>query len=310
MEGEAPDPGQGSVTQRTPIFRNIAVSHVTINGAQGLITVTGIPEMPVASIRINDVTGTGRRGLRAEYTDDLELHNVLLDVEDGPAFQVARSANLELDQVGTRKPVPSAPTIRLEETPGAVVRDSTARPGTNVFLSTPPGQFREVTLVNNAASGAAMEHVEGDLTWPAPTPVTKEACLVRFDLDREHPVGLGDDAKLCLDLLAAQLKRSPKIRLVLVGNTAARKTPWGDIGASAADAAQRARNSRDYLVHQAGISPGRVQIFTGDTTREGPEDIDRVEAQMVAGTVVEGNVESILVPDVATMTYRHLERIP
>lgn len=310
MEGEAPDPGQGSVTQRTPIFRNIAVSHVSIHGAQGLITITGIPEMPAASIRIDDVTGTGRRGMSAEYTDDLELHNVLLNVEAGPVFQIAHSANVELDHVSTRKPLPNAPLIRLEEAPGTIVRDSKAHPGSGVFVSTHAGEFHDVVLVNDSTAGAKTEHAEGEPSWPKDAEVTKEACLVRFDLDREYPAGLGDDAKLCLDLLAAQLKRNPKLSLVLVGNNATRETPWGHVGATASEAAARARNSRDYLVHQAGISQDRIRIFTGDTATDGSDDIDKIESQMVAGTIVEGNVESILVPNGAVLSYGHLEAVP
>jgi hypothetical protein len=40
--------------------------------------------------------------------------------------------------------------------------------------------------------------------------------------------------------------------------------------------------------------------------QDGPEDIDRIEAQMVAGTVVEGNVETILIPAGAAMKYQGL----
>ena len=57
MEGEAADFGPGPVTNRTPSFRNIAISHVTIHGAQGLIDVSGIQEMPTAGVRISDVVG-------------------------------------------------------------------------------------------------------------------------------------------------------------------------------------------------------------------------------------------------------------
>jgi hypothetical protein len=89
-----PIPGAGAVTNRTPSFRNIAVSHVTIDGAQGLIDVSGIEEMPATGVRISDVVGSGRRGLTGSYTDDLELHNVQLNVESGPAFQMTHSTNL------------------------------------------------------------------------------------------------------------------------------------------------------------------------------------------------------------------------
>jgi hypothetical protein len=47
-----------------------------------------------------------------------------------------------LDDVSTRKPIAGTPVIRLEETPGAVVRNSRAFPGTGVFLSMPEGELK------------------------------------------------------------------------------------------------------------------------------------------------------------------------
>jgi polygalacturonase len=304
MEGEAPDPGAGAVSVRTPSFRNIAISHVTINGAQGLIDVSGIVEMPTAGVHISDVMGTGRRGLVGSYTDDLELHNVQLNVEAGPAFQMTHSTNLELDDVSTRRPVPGAPVIRLEETPGAVVRNSRAYPGTGVFLSTPEGELKDVVLEGNVLVNAATATTEGTRGGGAGPTRTKEACLVQFDLDPKHPTEVGDEAMICLNILAADLKRSPRTTLALIGNSGARD----GAAMSEADALQRARSSKDYLV-KAGIDPARIQVYVGEPKLDGPEDIDRIEAQMVAGTVAEGNVETILIPAGTAMKYSGLTEV-
>jgi hypothetical protein len=306
MEGEAPDPGAGAVTVRTPSFRNIAISHVTINGAQGLIDVSGIVEMPTAGVHISDVMGTGRRGLVGSYTDDLELHNVQLNVETGPTFQMTHSTNLELDDVSTRKPVAGAPVIRLEETPGAVVRNSRAYSGTGVFLSTPEGELKDVVLEGNVLANATTPTAEGARVGGGAGPArTKEACLVQFDLDPRHPTAVGDEAIICLNIIAADLKRSPRSSVALIGNSGLRN----GVRVSEADALQRARNSRDYLVKTAGIDPARIQIYTGEPKMDGPEDIDRIEAQMVAGTVAEGNVETIIIPAGAAMKYSGLTEV-
>jgi hypothetical protein len=300
MEGEAPDPGAGAVTNRTPSFRNIAISHVTIHGAQGLIDVSGIQEMPTAGVRISDVVGSGRRGLSGSYTDGLELHNVQLNVESGPAFRMTHSTNLLLDDVSTRTPVSSpsgTPVIRLESTPGAVIRNSRAFPGTGVFLSMPDGELSGIALQANLLDNAETPTAAGPLPrGPAAPARMRESCLVQFDLDARHPTEVGDEAKVCLDQIAADLKRSPSTRLALIGNSGMRDAAGKAVGTSAADAAERARNSRDYLVKSAGIDPARIQLLAGEPKQDGPEDIDRIEAQMVAGTVVEGNVETILIP--------------
>ena len=301
MEGEAPDPGAGAVSNRTPILRNIAVSHVTINGAQGLIEVSGIEEMPATGVRISDVVGTGRRGMTGSYTDDLELHNVQLNVESGPAFQVTHSANLVLDDVSTRKPVVGAPVVRLEGTPSAVVRNSRAFPGTGVFLSMPEGELKDVEFEGNAMGNAEKPTVAGARMNGRSGPARpREACLVQFDIDAKHSTEVGDEAMVCLNIIAADLKRSGPTTLALIGNFGVTEVAGRHAGTNEADALARARNSRDYLVKQ-GIEAGRIKVYVGALKVDGSEDIDRIEAQMVAGTVAEGNVETMLIPAGAEM---------
>jgi hypothetical protein len=50
-------------------------------------------------------------------------------------------------------------------------------------------------------------------------------------------------------------------------------------------------------------------VYVGEPKIDGPEDIDRIEAQMVAGTVVEGNVETVLIPAGAVMKYSGLTKV-
>jgi hypothetical protein len=311
MEGEAPDPGAGAVTNRTPSFRNIAISHVTIHGAQGLIDVSGIQEMPTAGVRISDVVGSGRRGLTGSYTYDLELHNVQLNVESGPAFRMTHSTNLLFDDVSTRMPVKGTPVVRLESTPGAVIRNSRAFPGTGVFLSMPDAELSGIALQANLLENAETPTAAGALPRGPATPArTRESCLVQFDLDARQPTEVEDEAKVCLDQIAADLKRSPSTRLALIGNSGMRDAAGKAVGTSAADAAGRARSSRDYLVKSAGIDPARIQLLAGEPKQDGPEDIDRIEAQMVAGTVVEGNLETFLIPTGAAMQSSGLTPVP
>lgn len=153
MEGERPTAEQ-PVSKSTPTFRNIAMSHMTINGARSLIDIEGLPEMPIQALRITDVIGTGDAGLTAKYTDGLELHDVQLNPASGPAFDVTHSTNLELDDVSRRKPLPQFPVIHLEDTAGAVVRNCRAFPGTQVFLSTNLDELHTIVLEGNALGNA------------------------------------------------------------------------------------------------------------------------------------------------------------
>jgi polygalacturonase len=122
MGGESATKEQ-PVSERTPVFRDIAISNVTIHGAtKKVIDIDGLPEMPITSLRLSDISGSGQTGLTVRYTDGLELHHVEVNAARGPVFAIEHAANLELDAVTSKTPAPGLPVIRLSQSPGAVVR--------------------------------------------------------------------------------------------------------------------------------------------------------------------------------------------
>jgi len=163
MEGEVRT-NNATVTPRTPVFRDIAVSNMTVNHARVAIDVEGLPEMPIANLRISGIIASAQTGVKAYNTDALELHDVQVNAEKGPAFLISDSKDLELDDVTTRKPAAGIPVIRLDRCPGAIVRDSRAFAGTGTFLSVGPGELKKVVLMGNAlgnARKAVEESVKG-----------------------------------------------------------------------------------------------------------------------------------------------------
>ena len=175
MEGEKPT-GEEPVSKRTPVFRNIAISHVTMNRARLAINVEGLPESPISGLRISDVIASGKGGMKAYGTVALELHHVQVNPDSGPAFLVRDSKELELDGVSSRKPSPRAPVIRLDRCPGAIVRASRAFDGTGTFLSTGRGELKSIALEGNATVGArkATEEAEADYWRTAEPPTERE----------------------------------------------------------------------------------------------------------------------------------------
>jgi hypothetical protein len=125
-----------------------------------VVEIDGLAEMPIRGLRLTDVVGSGRTGLTARYTDALELHQVQLNVERGPAFAITAASDLELDAVTTRLPVAGSPVVRLSGTPGAILRNSRAFPGTGTFLSAAPGELKSLSLENNILGAAATAAVE------------------------------------------------------------------------------------------------------------------------------------------------------
>jgi polygalacturonase len=175
MEGEAasaPEP----LSKRTPVFRNIAVSRMTIDGARVAISVEGLPEMPISGLRISDVIVSSRTGMRAYGTAALELHNVQINAQSGPAFLLKDSTELELDHISTRQPLAGIPVVRLDHCPAAILRASKASAGTGTFLSVGPGELKGMALEGNVLSGArkAMEEVAAKFWQVAEPPTERE----------------------------------------------------------------------------------------------------------------------------------------
>jgi len=152
MEGEKPATAPEPVSARTPVFRNIAISNMTVNHARVAVDVEGLPEMPISNLRISGLVASAQTGLTAWHTETLELHRVQIDAGRGPAFLIRDSSNLELDAVSTRKPLPAAPVIRLDRCPNAIVRNSRAFAGTGTFLSVGPAELKSMALEGNVLS--------------------------------------------------------------------------------------------------------------------------------------------------------------
>ena len=101
---------------------------------------------------------------------------------------------------------------------------------------------------------------------------------------------MDNDAKGCLDDVALNLQRSADASIVIVGNAA--PTPPPAKGKRQPKeipnlAAQRAVNTKAYLVTEKGIDPSRVAVETGSTEGKTVEDY-LVPAGATFGSDVQG----------------------
>ena len=143
------------VSRRTPVFRNIAISNVTISHAtRRAVDIEGLPEMPIAELRLTDIVASGSAGLVASYTNALGLYHVEVNADSGPSFKIGHAANLLLDDISSSKPLVGEPVLRLTASPGAILRDSRAFTGTGTFLSVGPGELKSDYLFGNLLENA------------------------------------------------------------------------------------------------------------------------------------------------------------
>ena len=173
MEGEVHG-GEAPVSNRTPVFRNIAISNMTIRGARVAIDIEGLPEMPISGLRISNVIASGKSGLKAYNTAALQLVDVEVNAAGGPAFLVRDSKDLLLDHVSSREPLADAPVIRLDRCPGAIIGSSRSFAGTGTFLSVGLGELKKLIFVGNTLISAHRPAVEAKTDyWRETEPATE-----------------------------------------------------------------------------------------------------------------------------------------
>ena len=138
----------------------------------------------------------------------------------------------------------------------------------------------------------------------AAPPVTQKLCNIMFDHDTKRPARVDNDAKGCLDDVALNAQRSPDSSLVIVGNAAPEPVPAAGKHHHAPQepnlAAQRAVNTKAYLVTEKGIDASRISVRT-DSTNTNEVDNYLVPAGANFDTDVPGTTpvdESVVKPQV------------
>jgi outer membrane protein OmpA-like peptidoglycan-associated protein len=134
--------------------------------------------------------------------------------------------------------------------------------GNTATLSTTGAPAGSITITGNVQddkgqTATCTASVNVEAPPPPPAPKTKTLCSINFDRDTKRPGRVDNEAKACLDDVALNLQQQTDASAVVVGEAAS--------GEKHADtlAAQRAVNTKDYLVTEKGIDASRISVRTG-----------------------------------------------
>ncbi|MEO7028715.1 MAG: hypothetical protein ABI147_04865 [Acidobacteriaceae bacterium] len=86
---------------------------------------------------------------------------------------------------------------------------------------------------------------------------TTSLCTINFDRDTRRPARVDNEAKACLDDIALNAQRDPAAKLAITGNAASSDKHGSKL------AAERAVNTKAYLVTEKGIDASRITVYTG-----------------------------------------------
>src|SRR5579859_1918393 len=118
---------------------------------------------------------------------------------------------------------------------------------------------------------------------PPPQPHAQALCSINFETDKKRPTRVDNEAKACLDEVALDLQRQADAKALVVGESNAKEKeaqekkqklesrhrhpkPVDDF------AAERAVNTKDYLVKEKGIDPSRITVSSSATDGQKVED--------------------------------------
>ena len=149
----------------------------------------------------------------------------------------------------------------------------------------PTGAVGITCNVSDDKGQTATANTSVTITAPyvAPAPHAQALCSITFDKDKKRPTRVDNEAKACLDQVALSLQQQSDAKAVVVGESDSKekehtakeeaieskrkhKKPVID------DAAQRAVNTKEYLVTEKGIDASRVSVATGTTDGQTVED--------------------------------------
>ena len=145
--------------------------------------------------------------------------------------------------------------------------------GNTATLSTagaPAGTITVTANVSDDKGQTASGTCSVSVNAPPPAPKTQTLCSIQFSRDKKRPARVDNEAKACLDDVALNAQRTADATVVVVGNATpeelnppAPKKGKKHEAPPANLAAQRAVNTKDYLVKEKGIDASRIQVRTG-----------------------------------------------
>jgi outer membrane protein OmpA-like peptidoglycan-associated protein len=229
----------------------------------------------------------GKEGLKPWQTADATATYTVKAFEPPTISCSASPSTIKPGETSTITSTGMSPQNRPLTYSYSAVAGTISGSGTSAAFSStgaPTGAVGIGCKVSDDKGQVATAETSVTITAPyvAPAPHAQALCSITFDKDKKRPARVDNEAKACLDEVALSLQKQSDAKAVVVGTSDAKekavtakqaKKALKNKHVKVVDlAAERAVNTKDYLVTEKGIDASRVSVATEPTDGQKVED--------------------------------------
>ncbi len=108
------------VNDRTPRFRDIDIRNVVCDGAARAVLINGLPELPIAGIRLDSVVVNARQGVVIIDADSVTLNQCSIRALTGPTLSINEGRHVTVN--GGMWTAPAGTTVRVDGAGSSAIR--------------------------------------------------------------------------------------------------------------------------------------------------------------------------------------------
>jgi len=137
------------VSERTPKFRNIHLSNVTVSESNQAGKLIGLDEMHMENITFTNINMEAKQGFDIKNVKNIKFQDVVVNTEQGPALTAENISNLEISGFGTLQPHQDAPVVLLKNVIDSWIHNAYPVKGTKNYLKVQGENAKGIVVSNN-----------------------------------------------------------------------------------------------------------------------------------------------------------------
>lgn len=143
------------VSIRTPQFKNIHYSNISVVSAKNAGFINGLSEMPIENISFSNIQIAAENGFVIQQAKGISFHDVQITTKNGPSITAISVEELEIDNVKSLLPLANYPVMLFNKVNGAYVHNCWPVKTTGIFIELKGAETKNITIKNNNFSAIA-----------------------------------------------------------------------------------------------------------------------------------------------------------